>query len=139
MEEEFLFVYGTLRKCFGHPMHHRMIRYADYIASAKVRGKLFDLGNYPGLVDSGEDDCTVTGDIYLVSNGQKLFDLLDPYEGVTTAGSTSSEYKREKRAVIRLDSDERVICWVYLYNRNPEPYRRIISGDYCAYIHGTLK
>lgn len=134
MPKDYLFVYGTLRKCFDHPMHQSMIRYAEYHSAGLMNGKLYDLGNYPGMVYSNADNCSVTGDIYIIKDREKLFWVLDSYEGISESGHVNDEYIRVKREADRADTDEALVCWVYLYNRNPQHFRRILSGDYCAYI-----
>ncbi len=48
--ERHIFVYGTLRKALRHEMVGVLVREAHFVGEASVRGVLFDLGTYPGLV-----------------------------------------------------------------------------------------
>ena len=45
-----LFVYGTLRDDPAHDMFHVLAANAELIGEATVAGRLYDLGEYPGLV-----------------------------------------------------------------------------------------
>ena len=44
-----LFVYGTLRRGSGHPMSRFLAARARLLAGARVPGRLYDLGGFPGL------------------------------------------------------------------------------------------
>ena len=48
-EADYLFVYGTLMKKAGHPMHKTLARYATYLGEATAEGALYDLGAYPAM------------------------------------------------------------------------------------------
>jgi gamma-glutamylcyclotransferase (GGCT)/AIG2-like uncharacterized protein YtfP len=61
-ERDYLFVYGTLRKCpdrkgqrnsrckRNHRMHHILAQYAAFAGKGTMRGRLFHIGEYPGAV-----------------------------------------------------------------------------------------
>lgn len=100
-EPSLLFVYGTLgpRYLGGDRV--------DWGPDA-VRGRLFDLGPYPGLVDL--DDPTadwVEGDVR-PTTGSELEGSLDTYEGV--------EEGRYRRVETRTRAGRHV--WVYVYARS---------------------
>jgi indolepyruvate decarboxylase len=96
-----LFAYGTL-----------VPRDPDRLASEgwesdAVRGRLFDLGPYPALVDL--DDPTadwVEGFVRPVEEAE-LRDRLDPYEGVD-----EGPYRRE-----RVTTQSGRLAWIYIYAR----------------------
>ena len=46
----YLFVYGTLRKECETNAHKQYLSSADFVSPAKIRGKLFMVDYYPGLV-----------------------------------------------------------------------------------------
>lgn len=50
-----LFVYGTLRSGFQSPAYSYISRYFTLIGEAKVKGRLYDLGDYPAAVPVEED------------------------------------------------------------------------------------
>ena len=57
------FVYGTL-KSDGPPSARALLRPAKLVGRASVRGTLYHLGPYPGLVREGPDDERVFGELY---------------------------------------------------------------------------
>ncbi len=83
-----ILVYGTLRR--GGSNHFRM-EGADFVASASVRGTLYKVGWYPGLVLDPQGNA-ITGDVFSVSSDHLT--ALDEYEGpeyhrVSTTALTS--------------------------------------------------
>ena len=44
----YVFVYGSLRRGFQSPAHEYISHYFNFFGDAKVKGKLFDLGEHPG-------------------------------------------------------------------------------------------
>ena len=59
-----LFVYGTLRRQSPHPMARYLARHARYVGTARVAGRLYDLGPYPGMLPAAEADDFVHGDLF---------------------------------------------------------------------------
>lgn len=124
MDKEYLFVYGTLRNGYNLKLKDRVAGELEYIGKAKVDASLYDLGRYPGAVkDEGKHE--VVGDVYLINNPDKVFKVLDKYEG--------DEFKREKDKV-RLRSGKAVDAWVYWYNQKPEGRPKIRHKDYFNYL-----
>jgi gamma-glutamylcyclotransferase (GGCT)/AIG2-like uncharacterized protein YtfP len=79
-----------------------------------VRGRLFDLGPYPGLVDLGNPSCGwVEGFVRPVDEAE-LRDRLDPYEGVAEG------LFRRTAAATRSGR----VAWVYVYARPLTPLAR---------------
>lgn len=115
---EYLFVYGTLLTTSGHPMHNFVRGYCDFVGSASIGGIKIDLGEYPGLIPSGDPNNRVAGELYRIhaDADKKLFEGLDRYEGCSEDDPEPHEYFRHRQEVI-LDSDKNVYeAWVYLYN-----------------------
>ena len=50
-----LFVYGSLRKEFGHPAYEYLSNYFHLIGPARVKGLVYDLGEYPAALPTNED------------------------------------------------------------------------------------
>ncbi len=50
-----LFVYGSLRKGFHHPAYEYISKHFTFIAVAKVKGKLYDLGEFPAAIATDEE------------------------------------------------------------------------------------
>lgn len=123
-----LFVYGTLRSG-GCEAHSILAGRAPFAGLATVRGRLFDLGTYPGVIldpDSG----SVTGELYEISD--PLLEALDEYEGCTDRTPQPHEYRRVLVETLRADGTA-VTAWAYVLNRDPRHAREIESGDYLAY------
>ena len=90
-----IFVYGTLRRDPSHEMFHLLAKYGRFVGDATVSGRLFDLGEYPGMVrsDTGE----VVGELYEVdqANWGDVIERLDRYEGCSFDDPLPHEYRRE--------------------------------------------
>src|SRR5262245_13923992 len=76
-----LFVYGTLRKGFDHPMADYLAARARHLGGGKVPGQLYDLGAYPGLLDAAGPEEWVYGDLYELREPAETLAALDRYEG----------------------------------------------------------
>ncbi len=103
-----LFVYGTLRRGGSRDatVHYEGVR---FLASAGVRGRLHDLGDYPGLrLDPGA--AWVRGEIFDVTAAALA--RLDEWEGIGASGSSSGEYRRVKTEAHRDDGGRQTV-WVY--------------------------
>ena len=121
MNKHLVFVYGTLRRGSARAMSNRFPG-SRFIAEAKVSGRLYDLGAYPGLL-LDESNSPVIGEVYEVDD--QILQELDDFEA-------SSDYLR-KQVEIALDTDRRR-CWIY--EPNPESYSLrtlITSGDWIEY------
>jgi len=121
MGKHLVFVYGSLRSGSERSMSMRFPA-SRFITAAQVRGSLYDLGPYPGLV-LNEANAQITGEVYEVDD--ELLQQLDDFEA-------SSNYLR-RQVEISL-GDQRRICWTY--EPDPEFYslRTLIkSGDWLAY------
>lgn len=128
--DSLLFVYGTLRPFVDIPMAKWLRRNAHYIGPATLRGRLYDLGRYPGLHFARSRRDWVFGDVYRVVN-PRVFRALDRYE----AGSARSKatFVRHRCVVKLARGGGRKTAWVYRYCYNVAATSRIASGDYCAH------
>lgn len=128
---ERLFVYGTLRKAFNNEVLKTVSNNLHFEGNGYLKGKLYDLGEYPGVVDYHSGENQVKGEVYTVENPEFVFNLLDDYEGVN---EPIAEYKRCKKIVL-LPQGNRIKSWVYLYNLPINKNSRLISsGDYLSFI-----
>lgn len=117
---ELVFVYGTLRS--GASNHFRM-RGAKRIGEAIVRGRLYRIDWYPGLL-LDEAAGEVLGEVYEVSSA--LMADLDEFEGIR--GAVQDEYARV-RGVAKAEGKE-VELWVYEYRGDLEGCRLVEGGDW---------
>lgn len=122
--EDYLFVYGTLRRQMNDPLHRLLEQHAVLVGTGSFQGKLYDLGRYPGAIPSSGKTDRVLGEIYRFSDSQRALEILDGYEG--------HRFKR-KRVTIVQESGQSIACWIYLYTRSVRHRPRISSGDYIRY------
>jgi gamma-glutamylcyclotransferase (GGCT)/AIG2-like uncharacterized protein YtfP len=108
-----LFVYGTLLSGARHPMGARLAREARLLGDATIRGRLYDLGRYPGLVEAEDADGLVHGEVYTLNSPAASLLWLDLYEGISK-DVARNDYERRERTV-RLTSGGDMTAWVYLY------------------------
>lgn len=127
----YLFIYGTLL--------HKQNVFASYLkenstffAKGKLRGLLYDIGSYPGVLLNPSGDTFVYGSIVYMNNPVTVLEKLDYYEGIGDLYPEPHEYVR---ALVDIETEKGIInCWVYLYNWPFDEHRQIVSGDYMAYI-----
>ena len=91
---------------------------------------MYDLGNYPGYVEEPIGD--VKGELYRIDKIDRVFEVLDKYEGLF---DDEPEYIRQKKT-IELPDGEKVESWIYIFQQQLRPeHKRIIDGDYIAYVN----
>jgi pyruvate carboxylase len=122
--EEYLFVYGTLRSQMNDPLHRLLEKHAVLVATGSFQGKLYDLGRYPGAIPSHGKTDRVLGEIYRFSESQRALEILDEYEG--------HRFKRQRVTIVQ-ENGKSIPCWIYLYARSVRHRARISSGDYIRY------
>src|SRR4030081_3894804 len=80
-----LFVYGTLRAGFDHPMAKLLSHDADFLGPARCQGRLYLVKHYPGLVLSDEPGDVVFGELVRLHTPQASLITFDDYEGCAQA------------------------------------------------------
>jgi len=122
------------RDLMGHRMRARLSAAGVRRGKAIIQGVLYDLGRYPGLVDSLNDigrATAVTGEIIELSQPLNVFRWLDHYEGIDPNRPQTSEYKRVIRQV---ESETGALtAWVYMHKLPSNRLHRIDSGDWLEY------
>jgi gamma-glutamylcyclotransferase (GGCT)/AIG2-like uncharacterized protein YtfP len=133
--DSLLFVYGTLRAFVDIPMARRLRLSSRHLGTARARGRLYDLGPYPGLTAPRRRGDWVAGDLYALRSPRALLEVLDRYE----AGSAGRERPRfvRVRATVLGAGGRRRFAWLYLYRPPVRPQTRIACGDYAVYLGGT--
>ena len=116
-----LFVYGTLRSVFQNEFARLLAEGESLLGGARIRGRLYDIGRYPGLVLSSAAEESVAGEVYRLRDAERTLAILDRYEGADFTRVTGD---------VLLDIGEQAPAWVYVYNRPVDEKRRILSGDY---------
>jgi gamma-glutamylcyclotransferase (GGCT)/AIG2-like uncharacterized protein YtfP len=114
-----VFVYGTLRRG-GRNDIARFSPPARYVADARIRGTLYDLGSYPGAVLGGRG--VLVGEVYAITPAlEAQLDLLEE-----VAPDDSGEYiKREVRVRV---GDEDIACIVYEIHPDRIAGRSVIAS-----------
>lgn len=92
-----LFTYGTLLS--SGDAGTELLEPCERVGVGAVRGTLYDLGDYPALLLSGDDE--VQGEIWRCPASR--LPALDAYEGVADG--------LFRRAAVRVDG---CACWVYV-------------------------
>ncbi|MBO6824567.1 MAG: gamma-glutamylcyclotransferase [Sneathiella sp.] len=133
MSDELMFVYGTLRKDTASPMKPVLDQYCELLGTASMRGKLYDLGRYPGLVINEEGAGPVSGQLFRLKDVQKVLREFDYYEECSDDFPEPHLYVREKVQVIKADGRAHM-AWVYIYNRPTAGHIHIQGGDYIEYL-----
>jgi len=110
-----LFAYGTLMR--GYDLHAMLARGATAAGTGTARGRLLDLGRYPGLIEGAG---RVHGEIYQLEDPE-LLPALDREEGYN--------FER-RRAVVTLAGGRRVRAWLYRYRGPRQRAIPIPDGDY---------
>jgi len=128
-ELPYLFVYGTLRGAADTEWSRFLIAASRLVGSGRTHGALFNLGGYPGLTISMDDDAWVRGEVYLLDDASSTLPLLDSYEGCSSDDPPPHEFERQI-VTARLDSGRDVQAWAYIYSRDTHGKIRIVSGDY---------
>jgi len=130
----FVFAYGSLRKGFNSSAYEYISRYFNFFGSATVKGKLFDLGEYPAAIPV-EEDAFIKGELYSVKNEDEFswaIAQLDDYEGVLVEPPEQPMYRRE--IADTFINNTIVPAWVYWYNGDVSGKPVITSGDILDYL-----
>ncbi|AXY76274.1 gamma-glutamylcyclotransferase [Paraflavitalea soli] len=128
-----LFVYGSLLSGFHHPAYGYISRYFTLIGPAKVKGKLFDMGEYPAAVPVNEDTW-IMGELYQLNNKDEFeyaICQLDDYEGIFPEAGGTPLYRREPVNVVINEKD--TLAWIYWYNQDVLGKPLIASGSVLEY------
>lgn len=123
--DSLLFVYGTLRPFVDIEMAKWLLNAARYLGPATTRGRLYDLGAYPGMNAARGRGERVVGDVYRVTN-PRVFRVLDRYE----AGERGKARFVREPCVVELARGGSKIAWAYRYRYSIVTAARIASGDY---------
>jgi gamma-glutamylcyclotransferase (GGCT)/AIG2-like uncharacterized protein YtfP len=123
-----LFVYGSLRRDAPGGRADLLGDDAEFLGVGRVRGRLFDLGAYPGLLPAVTRDERVRGELYVIRSRRTL-SRLDAYEDFDPRRPERSLFLR-REALVEMDSGATTTAWVYWYAGPASRGRRIASGDY---------
>lgn len=126
---EYLFIYGTLLPSEADDEIARIVKRLRRIGAAHVRGRLYNLGEYPGGVIDLSANTTIRGELVELPADKAILDALDRYEEFDPSRPQESLFVR-KKAKISLANGRKVEGWMYVYNRNPGNAPVIRGGNY---------
>jgi gamma-glutamylcyclotransferase (GGCT)/AIG2-like uncharacterized protein YtfP len=126
-----LFVYGSLMSSAAHPMGERLRREARFVGEATVQGRLYKISWYPGLVEGGDAETRVHGEVYALNSPSPTLKWLDAYEGIASGRLDEEAYERVERTAA-LASGDPVTAWVYLYRKSVAGLRPVPSGRWAG-------
>lgn len=129
---EYLFVCGTLLPELVPDHLREMVSAFKPLGEATVRGRLYDLGEYPGAVLDENADSLVHGRVFQLPDDPEVLVALDDYECVEANDLAASLFIRNTAKAKMSDGGE-VVCWIYTYNRDVTGKPLIDTGDYLSY------
>lgn len=125
----YLFVYGSLRSGFPSPAFQYINPYFKLVAAGKVKGKLYDLGEYPAALPTADENYII-GELY-EANSQEEFNWaisqLDGYEGVHPEEGEEQLYDRALTTAFANGNE--YTAWIYWYKGDVMGKPIIESGD----------
>ncbi len=124
-----LFVYGTLLPERAPRRLAAAMASLPPLGPAWMRGRLYDLGRYPGAVSNSTTGGRIWGETFALPDNCAVLKALDAYEGYNPAKPAGSVFVRSRRPVT-LANGRRIRCWVYLYGRDPGKAPVVPHGDY---------
>lgn len=128
---EHVFVYGTLRR--GQALHGQLERAgAEFVGEGWIRGRLYDLGEYPGAVPSDLGNEQVFGELYRLGRPSEQLPILDEVEECDPDDPERSLFIR-RRVDVRLGDGRITHALVYVLPREPESAQRIPGGDFAGW------
>ncbi|MGC1373546.1 MAG: gamma-glutamylcyclotransferase family protein [Candidatus Sulfotelmatobacter sp.] len=124
----YLFSYRTLMPGFAPAEISATVQRLRAVGRGRVRGWLYDLGDYPGAVRNDQGPI-IEGQGFELPDDPDVLDRLDSYEEFDPAHPESSLFVRRNCSVV-LEDGRKLTCWAYSYNRHPGSATSLINGDF---------
>jgi gamma-glutamylcyclotransferase (GGCT)/AIG2-like uncharacterized protein YtfP len=128
---QFLFVYGTLLQ-HGNEFAEYLNQHCKFISTGKIKGVLYDIGEYPGALTDSNERIYIYGNIFRMDDTEAILKVIDDYEGIGELYDHPQEYIREQVDI--LTDNGSMSCWMYIYNLPVNTYSQIPAGDYIQYL-----
>jgi gamma-glutamylcyclotransferase (GGCT)/AIG2-like uncharacterized protein YtfP len=122
-------VYGTLLQP-GNEFAAYLNKHCIYLKPAKIKGLLYDIGEYPGLTLGSDNLYWIYGKLYHID--EKALKLIDSYEGYGDKEEQPNLFIREEHTTSTADGE--IDAWVYIYNLPVDGLKSIPSGNYMEYL-----
>jgi gamma-glutamylcyclotransferase (GGCT)/AIG2-like uncharacterized protein YtfP len=124
-----LFAYGTLLPGRAPGEIAEAVERLRPLEQGFVRGTLYDLGEYPGAILDSASERTIAGTVLQLPEDADVLRQLDNYEGFDPGAPEESLFLRVLHGVT-VASGRTLPCWVYVYNRTPEPHRIVANAKH---------
>ena len=122
-----LFVYGTLLNG-DNEFAIYLKNNSSFYLPGKVKGELYDAGDYPAAILTPQRDGYIYGDILEINDPEKVLQVIDDYEGF---GADQQQPNEFVRVAAEVETEwGLVICWVYTYNLPVGGLTLIENGKY---------
>jgi gamma-glutamylcyclotransferase (GGCT)/AIG2-like uncharacterized protein YtfP len=126
-----LFVYGTLLQP-GNDFADYLKRNCTCLFTGKLKGLLYDIGEYPGAIISNNTEGYIHGGIFKLHHPVENLRMIDDYEGYGPEQELPNLYIR---SITSIETDKGFVnAWVYLYNLPVDGLPQIKSGNYAEYV-----
>ena len=125
-----LFVYGSLRSGFHNLAYKYISNHFAFLSEAKVKGKLYDLGEYPAAIPTSEA-FFIKGELYELKEAGEFdwaIEQLDDYEGMNPEEGEVKLYVRKLTEVLYNNLSTQ--AWIYWYSQDVTGCPLIPSGDF---------
>jgi len=124
-----LFIYGTLLPGEAPEEIASIVKRLRRLGSARVRGRLYDFGEFPGAVLDPSSRTMVYGELVALPSDEGILEALDRYEEFDSSDPKRSLFIRKKAKVWMANGSSRE-GWIYVYNRHPGRAKLVRGGDY---------
>ncbi len=98
-----------------------------------VRGRMYDLGEFPVAVPDPRRHFRIRGEVFDVGSERGYWERLDEYEDYKPEAIGDSHFLRRTVAV-EMDSGESMDAQIYWYRLPVEGLEEIPGGDYCRFL-----
>jgi gamma-glutamylcyclotransferase (GGCT)/AIG2-like uncharacterized protein YtfP len=122
---EHIFFYGTLRPDHAPAEIASVVRRLTPVGTGTVRARLYDFGEYPGIILDNQSGERVSGEVFALPGDPAALRSLDDYEEFHPKDPVGSLFRRMKTNVT-LRNGSTQSCWVYVYNQKlPEAFEKV--------------
>jgi gamma-glutamylcyclotransferase (GGCT)/AIG2-like uncharacterized protein YtfP len=123
-----LFLYGSLMSGQAANQLVKTLPGARRVSSGWIKGRMIDLGNYPGVLREAAGGERVRGEVWEFDSDPEALRKLDEYEKFDRASPETSLFTR-RRTRVRLRNGT-IRAWAYFLTRRPTREVIIRSGDW---------
>src|SRR6266849_5959710 len=121
-----ILIYGPLMGGYNLAEELHNYQFLKPVSRGKTPGKLYDIGGYPGAVETQEPRCFVFGDVYEFASADTL-QMIDAAEGAV--GDDPELYRFRRHLVpVTLENGTVEEAWMFFFNSPIDNYPRIPSG-----------